>query len=116
MTTLSDLDGEWNLIELNGDAVTSEQHRQFIVFDVDQKRYSGSAGCNRMSGEFEYDKNTPDKIRFSRAMTTRMACPILESEQKFLVALEEAVRFEVTSSGIALYNAGNTKSMVIKKK
>ena len=121
MITLSGLEGEWDLVELNGSPVTSGQYKQFIKFDIVEKRFSGSAGCNRMSGGLEYNQSTPDKIQFSKAMTTRMACPILESEQKFLSALESVNRFEaVPAKGpadqVALYNADNAKVIIIRKR
>lgn len=120
MTNLQGLEGEWNLTELNGNAPTSEQFKQFIVFDTEQKRYTGNAGCNRMSGTFEYNKSEPTKIRIAKPMTTRMACPKLEAEYEFVSALEEIVRFEVMpkeqGTQIAFYDKNDTRIVVIQKK
>lgn len=121
MVTVSGLEGEWDLIELNGAPVISEQHKHFIVFDIATKQYSGNAGCNRMSGKFEYNESQPDKIQFARPMTTRMACPVLETEQRFLSALEATDRFESEPSKdspiqIAFYSADNSKIIVIQKR
>lgn len=121
MTSLFVLEGEWSLTELKGDEVTSELNKQFIVFDTKEKHYTGNAGCNRMSGWFEYNKSEPNRLRISQPVTTRMACPQLDAEYKFVSALEEVVRFEVISgqeSGkqIAFYDKNDTRILVFQKK
>lgn len=118
MINLSDLEGEWGLIELNG--VASTDYTQFITFDIANNRYSGNAGCNRMSGELKHNASTPDKITFTKASTTRMACPKLESEYQFLTTLEGVVRFDINTTGedkeISFYDKDNNKSIVVRKK
>lgn len=86
--------GEWNLIELNGNPVNEETYRSFFTFNMDKKQYAGNAGCNRMSGELNYDDAKPGMITFGRTLTTRMACPDLKSEQALLAAMQEVIRFE----------------------
>lgn len=115
----AELAGEWDLVELNGAPVSAGDFRQFIHFDLSGKRFSGNAGCNRMTGALEYDESQAGKLKFGDAATTRMACPALESEQKFLTALDEVVRYEATgvdAQQITLYNAEGVKVMVLRKK
>lgn len=117
MLSVTELNGEWSLVELKDNSVNTEESRQFLVFDVDKKQYSGNAGCNRMSGELGYDEKQPGMLTFGRALTTRMACPALESEQMFLAAMQEVVRFEPDSANrIAFFDKNDTKLFVIQNK
>lgn len=59
MLTLSSLNGEWNITEVDGQKITDKK-TPFIGFDVAQKRIYGNSGCNRMMGTFEADSLTPE--------------------------------------------------------
>ena len=52
--TFSDLDGSWNIVELNGKVLNPAETNQVIEFDVARHSLSGRAGCNRMMGQIEY--------------------------------------------------------------
>ena len=111
--TFSDLDGSWNIVELNGKALNPAGTNQVIEFDVARHSLSGKAGCNRMMGQIEYSD--------SHKNTTRMACPDMSGERELLQALDKVVRFEAEGDAkpvnkIALYGTDNTKLMVIEKK
>lgn len=74
MLTLSSLNGEWNITEVDGQKITDKK-MPFIGFDVAQKRIYGNSGCNRMMGTFEADSLTPGALSFGPIGSTRMACP-----------------------------------------
>lgn len=121
VATFSDLDGEWNVTELNGKALNPADTHQFIVFDMARKVISGNSGCNRMTGKVEYSDSQKNIIKFPQIASTRMACPDMGGEQELLAALDKVVRF--TSAGnskpitkIALYGTDNTLLMVLEKK
>ncbi|MDD3062829.1 MAG: META domain-containing protein [Massilibacteroides sp.] len=112
-------EGEWVLIELNTDPVAAD-YQPFVMFDVSQNRFSGNAGCNRMSGVLELEKDS-GRASFHKILTTRMACPGLEQEQAFLVALKNAARFvPVISDSVAtqfiFYDEADNKLFVLQKK
>lgn len=120
VASFSDLDGEWKITELNGQAKNPAESRQMIVFDALRKHVSGNAGCNRMTGSVEYDESRKNIIKFSRMVTTRMACPDMAAEGEFLAALNKVVRFEAVGDAtpvmeVAFYAADNDKVLVIKK-
>ena len=109
--TFSDLDGSWNIVELNGKVLNPAETNQVIEFDVARHSLSGRAGCNRMMGQIEY----------SDSRKTRMACPDMSGERELLQALDKVVRFDAVGevkpvNKIALYGTDNTKLMVIEKK
>jgi heat shock protein HslJ len=69
---ISDLEGKWYLqsVQIN-DSLNNRIPE--IQFDITQKRFSGTTGCNQMSGSFIADDST---LHISDKMiTTRMFCP-----------------------------------------
>lgn len=70
--SVSDLEGKWYL---QSDPVNDSSNNRIpeIQFDIKQNRFSGTTGCNQMSGSFIADDST---LHFSDKMiTTRMFCP-----------------------------------------
>jgi heat shock protein HslJ len=77
---------------------------------------SGSAGCNNYSAEYEASLGM---IAFSKPASTRMTCPqpagLMEQENRYLAALEDAARYSIEmdrleirdryGSGVATYLA-----------
>ena len=119
--TFSDLDGSWNIVELNGKALNPAETKQVIEFDAARHTLSGKAGCNRMMGQIEYSDTRKNIIKFPQVATTRMACPDMSGEQELLKALDKVVRFEAEGDvrpvdKIAFCGTDNTKLMVIAKK
>lgn len=122
--SLSDLDGEWNVIEMNGKKLDPAQAKQVIGIEASTKRLFGNAGCNRIMGQVEYTDAHKNIIKFPHVGTTRMACPDMKGENEFLQTLNKVVRFEAVGkkkskspiTEIALYGMDNTKLMVLQKK
>lgn len=115
---LSALNGEWNIAEVNGEAVPAGMENQpFIDFDVKKKTIHGNAGCNIMNGGFTTNADNARSISFPGVATTMMACPDMETEGKILKALNEVKSFDVLSGGgIGLYNADSALVLVLAKK
>lgn len=121
MATFGDLDGGWNIVELNGKAQDPATTKQFIEFDTVRRTLSGKTGCNRMMGQIEYSDSHKNIVRFPQVATTRMACPDMSGEREMLEALDKVVRFEAEGDAtpvhaIAFYGVDNTRLMVIVKK
>lgn len=119
--SFSDLDGEWNVIEMNGKMLDPAQTRQVIGIEAASRRLSGNAGCNRIMGQVEYSDAHKNIIKFPHIGTTRMACPDMSGEQELLETLAKVVRFEAVGdkkpvTRIALYSLNNTKLLVLQKK
>lgn len=119
--SFSDLDGDWQVVQLNGKTVNPVQAKQVVGIEAATKRLSGNAGCNRMMGQIEYSDAYKNIIKFPHIATTRMACPDMSGERELLDALSKVVRFEAVGKKkpvdeIAFYGVDNTKLMVLKKK
>lgn len=94
------LDGkQWNLAEINGKPHSNSA--AFIEFDVNRKRFSGNAGCNRLFGGVSFGRSA---MRFSGIGTTRMFCDeLIDSESEFLNALRKVTRYQVRGNKLTMF-------------
>jgi heat shock protein HslJ len=93
---------EWRLTRLGRGAVKGDDlhHPPQIVLDPVSHRASGSGGCNRIMGGYELKGDT---LTFARMASTMMACPDgMETEQKFLKALEQVKRWKIAERQLKL--------------
>ena len=99
---------QWKLVRLGETLVEAagKQREPHLILASSEPRVSGNAGCNRVAGSFEVDG---DKLRFSRMVSTRMACVAgMEQEQRFLQSIEKVERYRIKGSELELLDAGGT--------
>lgn len=95
----------WKLTELNGKPVVTDSNtvkEPHVIFRNDGQ-YSGNGGCNVFGGSYEPDDSF--KISIGKAMATRMACPELPEEIKFLKALQSADNYFLSGDTLVLNKA-----------
>ena len=96
---------EWRLVDIGGQpspaGADSTRPPGFTLL-AEGRKVQGSAGCNRMTGTYQLDGQ---KLKFGPLATTRMACPAMQTETAFLMALEATTRYEVYGSSLTLYGA-----------
>jgi heat shock protein HslJ len=91
----------WTLTEMEDRKFSAAE--PYLEFDRDQKRVSGSSGCNRLTGTFQIDGS---KLKLSRIVSTRRACldaEVQRVETSFLKLLETITRFEIQGNTLRLY-------------
>jgi heat shock protein HslJ len=101
----------WTLTEMEGRKFTAAQ--PYLEFDRDQKRVSGSGGCNRFSGGVEVEGSA---LNLSRIVSTRRACldsELQRVETTFLKLLETSTRFEIEGNTLRLF-ADNALVLVLQ--
>jgi heat shock protein HslJ len=116
----SDLNGEWNIVELNGEKLFPEQAKQHLTFDTANHCLSGNAGCNQISGNIEYDKTQPNELKFQGIVSTRKACLDMRLEDEFLKALDTVVHFGSEDRSqppktVSFYDTDKRKVFVISR-
>ncbi|WP_303010635.1 META domain-containing protein [uncultured Bacteroides sp.] len=115
---LSSIDGEWNIIEVNGSKVTPGESKTlpFISFDTTSGRLSGNSGCNRMMGNFDVNAK-PGSLSLEGVASTRMMCPDMTTERNVLGALAQVKGYrKAGKERVYLCNAANRPVMVLEKK
>lgn len=116
VASVSALDGEWNIIEINGSAVVpvSGQEFPFIAFDATEGRVYGHAGCNRLMGSFDV-KAKPGTLDLSSMGSTKMMCPDMTLEQNVLAALAKVKEYRPMEEGLLGLFGGSKVPVVVLK-
>ncbi|MGI9201186.1 MAG: META domain-containing protein [Woeseiaceae bacterium] len=93
---------EWRPVII-GDAAVDADTPMFVRFAVDGS-VNGNGGCNNFFGSLE---STDDGVAMGELGATRMACPpeIMDQEQAFMQALQDAVSFEMGDDSLRMLNA-----------
>lgn len=99
----------WKLVELNDGAVEPGEGRELHMILRGDDQVSGYAGCNQFTGSVTV---TGDGIAFGPIASTRRMCPdVMQQEDAFLQALENAARFAIEGEDLAIENAGGEVTM-----
>ena len=116
--SVESLDGEWNIVRIDGQDVKAPdgQDAPFIGFDTKENRVYGSTSCNRLTGALNADAKK-GTIDFGALGSTRMMCRDMDTEQKVLGALGRVKTFKVQNGGSLLLNTEDGKTvMELKQK
>lgn len=102
------LDGTgWTLATLDGAPVTVAAYLGFAG-----DRASGVAPCNRFTGGFA---QTGARVAIGPIAATRMACPELDLEQRYLGALTDAALAEISGDLLILRGADGVELMTLTR-
>ncbi|WDF66634.1 META domain-containing protein [Flavobacterium sp. KACC 22763] len=104
----------WVLEELNGYKVFAtdfQKEMPRIEINSSENRFSGYGGCNAISGSIFYEK---DLLRFSKVLSTLMACPSGNKEGEFTKALQSTTTYSIGNNQLILSNPSG-KLAVFKK-
>jgi heat shock protein HslJ len=100
-------DKYWKLIELSGNKITMNgihhDDAHFII-QADTNRVIGYGGCNSFNGNCILSDG--NKIRFSKLLSTKMACSNLDIENEFFKVLESADNYSLTGDTLSLNKSG----------
>jgi heat shock protein HslJ len=98
----ADLRGEWVLTHFAHDEAVPDGSE--ITLQVDGDRIAGQAACNRYSGALREGDAPGDATLTGPLAVTRMMCPppLMESEQRYLQALQGLVKHSFLAGKLAL--------------
>lgn len=97
------LNKKWKLVELMGKPFVADKENRkeaFIQFNDADNRYSASAGCNSISGNFE--TLGFNKLSLQAGMSTMMACPDMTAEDQLKEVLNTADTFQIHGDELLL--------------
>lgn len=104
----------WVLEELNGYKVFASDFQKEmprIEINSTENRFSGYGGCNAISGQIFYEKGI---LRFTRVLSTLMACPQGNKESEFTKALQSTTTYSIENNRLTLSNP-SAKLLVFRK-
>ncbi len=116
--TLSDIEGEWKIVEVHDSTlnVNSAVSEPFIGFDTKSGRVYGCSGCNRIMSSFDLS-SAPGRLELSQIAGTMMACPDMEMESMILSTLSHVKSCRKgLEEQIVLCDSTDTPLMVLKKR
>ena len=96
----------WKLIELMGKPVgitPAGAREMHMILKIDSSRVQAFAGCNNITGVYELKE--PNRITFSKMITTQMACANMEMESQLLKVFETADSYYITGDTLQLIRA-----------
>lgn len=105
---------EWKLVELAGasDAAFAADNDTFnFTLAAEEHSLYGAGACNRFFGN--YSVGDGDRLKLEPMGMTRMACPDMELEDRFVRMLYKVDRYSIEGDRLTLY-AGNEKLAEMK--
>jgi len=98
-------DKKWVLFELRGNPVEMHEGRQvgYIRLSMETGMFSGNNTCNNYFGQYELLEG--DRIKFGQAGSTLMACPDMETQNRFMEALQMADNYSIADNILSLNKA-----------
>jgi len=98
-------------VSLNGEPFNYERMQHLPSLEVRRNgimklRAFGHGGCNAWNGDVEFPSG--QRVAFKGAVTTRMACPALPVESRYLGALLKATRWRTEDRTLILENGNDT--------
>ncbi|MCC8134221.1 MAG: META domain-containing protein [Tannerellaceae bacterium] len=106
------LDGRWNIKSVNGDQIVTER-TPFLEFNIKEGKLHGNAGCNVVNSAIKLDDKDQSALIVERGVTTMMACPDLETEDRVLRALEHVSYVKDGSNSDEMYLTDNTGTVLL---
>ncbi len=101
------LDTKWLLESIGDEKVENADKEKPIYIELTETeegaRVAGMAGCNRYFGEFS---ESNDSLSFGKMEATRMMCTNMETETKYLKALDEVDSYKVDGRCMYLMSKG----------
>ncbi|WP_238160864.1 META domain-containing protein [Flavobacterium cupreum] len=104
----------WVLEELNGFKVfvtDFQKELPRIEINSSENKFMGYGGCNAISGSIFYEK---DLLRFSKVISTMMACAPGNKESEFTKALQSTTTYSIENLRLTLSNPSG-KLLVFRK-
>ena len=113
---LAFLNGAWRVTTIESEPVPAGANLK-IVLDIDECKVHGEAGCNLLNGDIVVNLDKGDGIEFKDLATSRMTCPYIQTEQAFLLALEQvATASEGVSKDEALLKNGAGQTVIVLRR
>ena len=101
---MASLEGHaWVLTTIEGVEVSETDFpnkKPWILFDTENDRLSGFAGCNLLTGPYTIQDD--NSLTFGAIASTKMFCPDVQGEQLFLTMLSNTAKYQVTTEQLTL--------------
>ena len=100
---------EWQLVQLYGEKVAAGEECFTLVFGPEERTVSGRGACYRLTGSYALGERRALKI--GPLGTTRMWCPDVDREARFVEAVESATHYEMDGPMLLLLSDGKLNAI-----
>ncbi len=100
---------EWQLVQLDGRTMQPADDTFTITFLPKENRLAGVGACNRLTGT--YAATESQKLRIESLASTRMMCPDMEAERKFIETLEATTHYDMDGPMLLLLSNGELRAI-----
>ncbi|WP_303310063.1 META domain-containing protein [Hymenobacter sp. BT730] len=101
----------WMLVQVEDIPVAtssySESARSYLEFTPESKKTTGRAPCNAFSGTYTLG-STQGALTIGGQASTKATCPAQNLEDRYLNALPQTVRYEISGDELRLYGPDNS--------
>ena len=112
----TNINGEWNIVEVNGSALNNIDPHPYIGFDTANGRVYGNSGCNRIMSSLTLNEKAGE-IELGQMASTMMAGPNMDVERNVLNALALVKNYKkMGKDKIALCNESKRPVIVLEKR
>jgi len=102
----------WVLRMLNSQPVAVPTNGEaYVLLRSDALTAEGNAGCNRFRGSFELPAD--GQLRFGPLLSTKMACPDLQTESGFMSALNSVRTYQISGDTLRLFGEAATQPAAV---
>lgn len=116
VVSVNDINGEWKISKVEGDAVEVADKIPFLAFNVAENAVHGNGGCNIINGSFSQEEGNLSSLKFGHMISTMMAGPGMETERKVLTAMNKVASFVLNEDGtLSLMDAENNEVLLLVK-
>jgi len=97
------LNTRWVLHTLGDEVVppTENYSAPDLLLKLETNSAEGNAGCNRFRGSFT--RSGTEQLSFNRLLSTKMACPVLPTESRYMSALGATTRYQIKGDTLRLF-------------
>ncbi len=92
---------KWQIEELNGKDIEA-QDASYTLYFMEDNTLSAIGACNRITGNYLQERGS--KLTCTLMASTRMMCPDMDTEAKFLLMLESVDGYKLTRKELHLYD------------
>ena len=100
-------DAYWMLMSVEGQSpqAPNDTHTAYIRFEENENDVHGFTGCNKFFGKYEGNEEQ-QTLKLSQLGSTKMMCPNIELENKFMRILESVDSYRISDNVLTLYTNG----------
>ncbi|MGA7461949.1 MAG: YbaY family lipoprotein [Candidatus Korobacteraceae bacterium] len=93
----------WKLVQVNGQPAVAAEGSEAHIFLEKKGMFSGSTGCNQMTGSFIASEGA---LQFTPGGMTMKMCaqPLMEQEQALVAAIKATTNYEIDGDALELLN------------